>query len=1170
MNKNAIKSFAVGARRRLREQVEQKAYALGISANGIENVDFQGSDAVVITGRLYDATIKWQRAKLVEKIQQKGFDQIMDEAAYTWFNRFIALRFMEVNNYLEIGYRMFSNREEGKHDPEILEKALQVDLPLDREKVLNFLEKNNSEELYKYLIITQCNVLNECLPFMFERISDYTELLFPDNLLNENSVMREMVKTIPEEDWREVEIIGWLYQYYISEKKDEVFAALKKNQKITKENIPAATQLFTPHWIVRYMVENSLGKLWLESHPNEELQRKWKYYLEPAEQEPDVQAELDKLINHDLRPEDITILDPACGSGHILVYAFDLLFDIYKEAGYLEKDIACLILEKNLYGLDIDDRAAQLACFAVMMKAREKSRRILREPVSLNICSIQESNYLGQEAWEIILHGVKDDSHARWQVDHLLSTFHDAKEYGSIVEVKDIDELFWHKYLELLARSQTSLFAVNYLDKVRELLPALVKQAGIMQRQYSAVVTNPPYMGRKGMSQKLIKFTNENYSNSKLNMFSVFIEKSFKMLKPKGFSALVTMQAWMFLPSFDTLRRQLLRTKTINSLVDMESMVMGIAFGTASTVWRNVYLPTYRGIYFGIPLKSINLSGEPTSFPITFANYKNISAETFKNIPGEPVAYWVSERVMNIFAKHVSLGKIAAPRLGMTTSDNDRFLRIWYEVLYERIGFDCSNNNDAIKSGKKWFPYNKGGDYRKWFGNNQYVINWDNDGEEVKNLASYLYKSYTRTLRNISLYFKECITWSFVSSSYFGVRFSPQGFLFDSGGSCVFPPEDLILYLTGFLCSKLATVFMKVLNPTLNFQVGNVASLPIIEPQDNTKGIIDRLVKHNINVSKNDWDSFETSWNFEIHPLIKRHQPFDTIQQAFEYWRNLCEKHFYELKTNEEELNSIFIEIYCLQDEMTPEIDEKDVTISKADLERDIQSYISYAVGCMMGRYSLDQTGLIYAGGDFDPDKYPTFPADRDAIIPILDNDYFEDDIVAYFVSFVKTTFGELTLSQNLDFIADALGRTGNESALDRIRKYFLNDFYKDHVRIYKKRPIYWLFTSGKQKAFNALIYMHRYDRGTVARIRTDYLHELQGKYELETRRLEEIQASDTSSQAKRDASKRLTALNKQKEELRKYDELLRHYADQQIEIDLDDGVKVNYAKFDGLLARID
>ncbi len=1173
MDKSAIKNFAVNTRRRLREQVEQKAFEIGITADEIKPVEIKSSDAIVIGGRVFNADIKRQRETLVNRIKQKGFDQVIDEVAYTWFNRFIALRFMEVNDYLDSGVRVFSNREDGKQEPEILSQAAMIDLPVNKDKIYEYLDRNENEELFKYLIITQCNVLNEPLPFMFEKIADYTELLFPDKLLNDDSIIREMVSSIAEEDWQEVEIIGWLYQYYISEKKDEVFAGLKKNIKISRENIPAATQLFTPAWIVKYMVENSLGKLWLEAHPDDELQAKWKYYLEPAEQEPEVQAKLDKLINKQLKPEEIKVLDPACGSGHILVYTFEVLYEIYKKAGYVEQDIPKLILENNLYGLDIDDRAAQLASFAVMMKAREKNRRIFREQIELNICAIQESNSLGDEAKKILLQDVDNENHARWQVDHLLSTFYDAKEYGSIIEVEDIDQEFWMERIVYLEKIKPDLFGHILVEEMKSLLAYFIKQTKIISQSYDVICTNPPYMGSAGMNKKLNNYIKRNFPISKNDLFAVFIERGFRFLKKNGYNAMVTMQVWMFLSSYELFRDKILKNKTIIDLIHIgfnsfPELNSKFALASAFTM-NNCQINNYKSKFYNLNDARLTSDKEYVFLSKKESNnhYLNKS-NTFFSIPGQPIAYSASKNVLSVFQNGKPLSDIASPRQGLATGDNNRFLRIWYEIDFNNIGMGFNDRESAQKSGYRWFPYNKGGDYRKWYGNNEYIVDWNNDGYEIRNFRDSKGNLRSRP-QNMNYYFKKSITWSFVNL-VFGVRYSDPGAIFDVGGSSIFPSEKEIYYLTGFLCTKIANEFLKIMNPSLNFQVGNIASLPLLFPTSNeVSDEINHLVKRNILISKNDWDSLETSWDFETHPILKHSYNADNIQQAFQKWQVFAEKQFYQLKANEEELNRIFIDIYGLWDELTPEVEEKEVTIRKADLERDIRSFISYAVGCTMGRYSLDEPGLIYAGGEFNPDRYNTFPADHDAIIPILDGDYFEDDIVARFIQFVKTTFGEKNLTDNLDFIAAALGKKDSETSVERICKYFLNDFYKDHLQVYKKRPIYWLFTSGKQKAFNALIYMHRYDKDTIARIRTDYLHELQGKYELEMRRLEEIASGAGSTKDKRDADKRLSELNKQKEELRRYDELLRHAADQQIEIDLDDGLVVNYAKFSGLLAKI-
>jgi type II restriction/modification system DNA methylase subunit YeeA len=1173
MNKSAIEKFAVRARRRLREQVEQKAFEVGITASEIKAVEIESSDGIVVGGKTFNGNTKKQRERLVREIGERGFDAVMDEAAYTWFNRFVALRFMEVNGYLETGVRVFSSNDPQQKDPDLLLQAFQVDLPLNREKLYEFHDRNDHEGLYKYLLLAQCNVLHAAMPFLFEAIADYTELLFPNSLLGTDSVIRELVSEIPEEDWREVEIIGWLYQYYISEKKDEVFAGLKKNIKISKENIPAATQLFTPHWIVRYMVENSVGRLWLESHPNAELQAKWKYYLKPVAQEPEVQAELDKLVNKNLKPEEIKVLDPACGSGHILVYAFDLLYDIYRSAGYPERDIPRLILEHNLYGLDIDDRAAQLACLAVAMKAREKGRAIFRKPLDFHICAIQETNGLSEEVKQFLLECVDDKEYGKRQVENLFATFHDAKEYGSIIEVNGFDAGFWDGLVANLTEKAKGLYDNTLIGEVRELLLQWVKQAQILSYQYDSVVTNPPYMGDRGMDRDLVQFIKSKYPNSKGDLSTVFMETCLRFCNKNGSMAMINIPSWMFISSYEKLRKSIINNNTIFSMLHLGRGIFGSDFGTTSFVIKKRNFVNYLGKYkklFFVQGAVDSIEQKEKWFFENVGEYK-IKQYNYNCIPGLPIAYWVSERVRQIFKENKLLCNIAYPKIGMRTGDNGRFTRFWHEVEKKKTGCNLNSYIETFND-IKWVPYNKGGEFRKWYGNNCYVVNWANNGEEIKENTRKVYPQLGNNLgwkiSNENFYFKQSITWSFISSSKFGVRYSPPGAIFDVAGSSVFIEDDKIMYLTAYLCSTLTFNFLNLLNPTLNFQVGNVAALPVIFPNDqDVKVKIDSLTFECITISKTDWDSFETSWDFQRHPLLSR--PATNLKEAFVKWTKFTNNQFNQLKANEEELNRLFIEIYGLQDELTPEVEDKDITIRKANLNRDIRSFVSYGVGCMLGRYSLDAPGLAFAGGKFKPEKYQTYSADRDGILPILAGEYFEDDIVAWFVRFVKVAFGEATLSENLDFIAQTLGMTGNETAVERIRKYFLNDFYKDHLQIYKNRPIYWLFTSGKEKAFNALLYMHRYDKSTIARIRTDYLHELQGKLELERRRLEQVGNGDNTTVDKRNAAKRLGVIGKQQEELRKYDELLRHYADQQIEIDLDDGVRVNYGKFRELLAVV-
>ncbi|MBE0069727.1 BREX-1 system adenine-specific DNA-methyltransferase PglX [Thermoanaerobacterium thermosaccharolyticum] len=1178
MNKNAIKNYAVWARNQLINDIEFKAYSYEITKDSIEDVK-KLNDAVLLNGKLYSDDVYDKRNKLIERIREVGdFDQVIEEIAYTWFNRFIALRYMEVNGYLPTGVRVLSSSEEGRWEPDIVYNALTVDLPVDKKKVLEYKEKNNIEELYRYLLIIQCNELNRILPFMFEEINDYTELLLPDNLLKEGSVIRRLVSDIDEADFKEgVEIIGWLYQFYVSEKKDEVYRDLKNKIKISKETISVATQLYTPKWIVKYLVENSVGRLWIESHPNSDLMSKWEYYVDTKEQDSKTSSTLNAIIDENLKPEDIKILDPACGSGHMLVYAFELLYDIYLSYGYMKSEIPALIIENNLYGLDIDDRAVQLASFAVVMKAREKNRLFFRyiekNKLNINITSFQETNIFTEtgDAKKILLQGVKDKEHAERQIDKLFSIFKDAKFYGSIIETNDIDLDFWRERLDFIYNQIGNMIDYDYsvLMKLKKFLPRIVKQTEILSRKYHVVVTNPPYMGLSNIDEKLSNFIKLKYPNSKQDLFAVFIERAFKFVD-NYFVAMVTMQSWMFLSSFTKFREDLIDSNTIYTMTHMGNMVMGIAFGTSATIWRNNYIPGYKGIYNYVELKDINEFGYPYEFPVKNNRYRSVDQSTFKSIPGSPIAYWVSDNMREAFVKGTKLGDIAEPKQGLSTSDNDRFLRLWHEVDINKIGFGFKSRDEAKESRLKWFPYNKGGSYRKWYGNNEYVVNWYDDGEELKNWVEYLNKTATPAgrLKNKNYYFREGITWSFVSSSRFGVRYSQNGFIFDVGGSSIFPPVEGINSILAFLCSKLSYEFLKALNPTMNFQVGNIASLPFIDVGP-YKTQIDKLVNQNISISKTDWDSFETSWDFEEHPFLKYRNGADTIEEAYNNWADFAENQFNTLKANEEELNRIFIDIYGLQDELTPDVDDNDVTVRKADPVRDVKSFISYAVGCMFGRYSLDKKGLVYAGGEFDIDEYKTYKADEDGIIPITDSEYFQDDIVSKFIDFVRTVFGSNTLSQNLEFIANAIGRNDNETAADAIRRYFLNGFYKDHTSIYQKRPIYWLFTSGKEKAFNALIYIHRYDKDTLAKMRTDYLHMLINKVSSEVNRLNSLMASYIPKDEKRRYEKLLDKLNKQLQEMGKYDELLRHYAERGIEIDLDDGVKINYTKFDGLLANI-
>ena len=1191
MDKNAIKKFAVWARTELIARVSLKGVEYGIAEDNIED-----ANADSVGGKVLTADEKKQRQALIAEINDKGYKQVMEEVAYTWFNRFSALRFMEVNGYLPSHVRVFTD-EENNFKPQIITEAIHLDLDgLNMEKVYELKDAEKTEELYKYLLIVQCNALNKILPGMFQRIADYTELLLPDNLLREGSVIQQMIELIPEDDWKDaVQIIGWLYQYYNSEKKDDVFAALKKNVKITKENIPAATQLFTPDWIVRYMVENSLGRLWLEGHPDvkeqllptEEEQSvyaagnrdpedtKWHYYLEEAEQEPEVQAQLAEIRKEyaALTPDQLKVIDPCSGSGHILAYMFDVLMKIYESYGYTTREAVASIVENNLYGLDIDDRAAQLAYFAVMMKARQYDRRFFtRKDAEGNLSipqphvyAIVESGHTDKDekrrknydeyALEYFCNG---DTYLKAAMDTIISELHDAKEYGSILAVTPQNwSMLYDRFAEI-----TEDINMSHDTALRELLP-LVQVAEALAQKYDVIVTNPPYMGASNMNQKLNEFIKNNYADYKSDFFSAFVIHASQMAKQSGYCGFFTPYVWMFIQSYEKMRNYLYNQATIETLIQFEYSafeeatvpVCTFAFQNRHIQKKGCYLRLvdFRG---GMEVQRQKTLEAIENHDCGF--YYEQSTDNFSKIPGSPVAYWATESIMEVFQNSKLLTEIANPRQGLITGNVDRFVRKWYECSL--VNLNLSAKISDLQRIGKWFPYCNGGAYRKWYGNNDDVVNWLNDGVEVKGFVDDNGKQRSRP-QNQQYYYREGGTWSAISSSSFSVRYFPEGFLFSNAGMAIFAEHNQLLHLIGFLNSKLSHTYLGLFNEGLNYNQGDIAKLPIAKSV--IEDIVCKKVMKTVDISKADWDAFETSWDFQHHPLLRK---VPIVAEAFDQWQVECDERFNLLKANEEELNRIFIDIYGLQDELTPDVEDKDVTVRKADLGRDIRSFISYAVGCMFGRYSLDVDGLAYAGGEWDASKYVSFAADKDNIIPICDDEYFEDDIVGLFVEFVKTVYGADTLDENLKFISDALGGKGQPK--DVIRNYFLSDFYSDHCKIYQKRPIYWLFDSGKKNGFKALIYMHRYQPDTIARIRTDYVHEQQARYRTAIADLEQrIANASTGERVK--LNKKLTTLQAQDTEIRTYEEKIHHLADQMISIDLDDGVKKNYAIFQDVLAKI-
>ena len=1152
MDKNAIKKYAVWARNELIERVSQKADQYEISADA--NPDADSARGVVLT-----PDQKKQRAALIQKVKEKGKDQVIEEVAYTWFNRFSALRFMEVNNYLPSRVRVFTDAE-GNFKPEILTEAIHLELDgLDKEKVYALKDANDNDELFKYLIITQCNALSSVLPGMFQKIADYTELLFPDNLLREGSVIEQMVTMIPEDDWKDqVQIIGWLYQYYNIDTFNEIYDGDMSRKKIDKRLLPAATQMFTPDWVVRYMVENSLGALWIEGHPNNELKSNWKYYVDEIKQEPDVQKQLDEIHKEysALKPEDILAIDPCMGSGHILCYMFDVLIQIYEAYGYTARDAASSIVQNNLYGLDIDDRAAQLAYFSVMMKARQYDRRFLSRGIQPHVYAIMESNHFDPNMIDDFTAGRKELKSA---MNSLTSDLHDAKEYGSILDLKPVDFPALYARFDEIRAKNPNMYTYQILD---ELLP-FVQMSETMVQKYHVVVTNPPYLNSSRMSSKMNSFAKKNYPDARFDLAMVMFESIGKnFLLKHGLTALVTTTSWMFLSSFDGVRKYVVNSMDFKSIVDFGTELFEGKIGHLPIVaWTNVKQ------HIGNRFKAIRLEefcySKRDTKQIEFFNKDNhyeVDESWFEIIDGNPFCYWINSSQVKAFKNCTPLVQVSPPRTGMMTTNNNLFLRRWYEVNMERISLKSESIESSVNSKKRWFPYNKGGDFKKWYGNRELVVNWEDAGRDIANAGM-------TSFRGKDFYFREGLTWTIFGYDNFAVRYTPTGAIFDIGGTSTFPPKDLIYYVLAFLNSKVASDFITLINPTVNIQNGDIKRLPFIVNQEYEKEISD-LAKKNVALVKNNYDCFETSWDFIGDPLVFCiSRGARRISDCIKMYSDTLMNDFSSLKNNEEKINMLFATIYDVKETTTIEVPEKKISIYIPEISELIKNYISYAVGCMMGRYSLDVDGLAYAGGDWDSSKYRTFIPDKDAIIPITDDEYFTDDIVGRFAEFVKTVYGADTLEENLKFIADALDEKGSTSR-EVIRNYFLNDFYKDHLKTYQKRPIYWLFDSGKKNGFKCLVYMHRYQPDTIARIRTDYVHEQQARYRTAISGLErQINGAPTSERVR--LNKQLTKLKDQAEETRLYEEKIHHLADQMISIDLDDGVKHNYAIFQDVLAKI-
>lgn len=1192
MNKTAIKNFAVWARKKLIEDISYKARLLGVSdkeiakalpqsTNDLKFFDIGTKDYTEVSGK----EIK-QREALISAIKTKerdtknykeAYEYIIEEVSYTWFNRLIAIRFMEVNEYLPSGIRVLSSENKAKNEPDFVTNPFEAELDLtidEQEKIFYLKEQNKSDELFRMLFIKQCNKLHEILPDLFENTNDYSELLLTISFTDKDGIIYHLTHDIDEDDFNvekegQIEIIGWLYQYYILERRTEVISVLNK-KSISKKDIPAATQLFTTDWVVRYMVDNSLGRYWIERNPNSKLVDKLQFFVTPKNGHI-------SYVDEKVYPSDLTFFDPCMGSGHILVYAFDVLMEIYRECGYSDRDAASSIIENNLFGLDIDKRAYQLAYFAVMMKARQYNRRILMQEITNNLSVIEESNSINKFRCE----GLMIDEEYNKIGEYLVQAYKNAQEIGTLQIITDYD---YKSFLEYLLNFENNATPVNIFSSIclmneLPLMIKLVKQAIIMSKKFAVVCTNPPYMNK--LENQLKKFVVDNYKAYSGDLFSVFIYRNFDYCKTDGYSAFMTPFVWMFIKTYENIRNYIINNKSIISLVQMEySAFEEATVPICSFILQNSE-STEKSLCFRLSDFKGGMEVQKQKVLEALNNkecgyFYEAKQSNFKKIPGSPIAYWVSDNLLKSYKnKHIS--NYVNCKSGIMTG-SDFFIKLWYELEVGKIKFNCVTVNDMLLF--KWFPLNSGGEFRKWYGNNVKVVNLWNEGLEIKTKV----KNYR--LRDSNFYFKHGITWGRITSSQIAFRNVIEGSLFGDAGPIGFI-ENKRFYVLGFLNSKIVKNLLQITNPTLNFQVRDIMELPL-SFYNKRYNEIEKLVQDNVAISKSDWDSYETSWDFTLHPIMeyKTGSGYGTdinqwsyrVSDAYTSWKEICNERFRILKLNEEELNRIFIDIYGLQDELTPDVLDKDITVhrifdTKDDIpesmkgsnyirtKRDeIVSLISYAVGCIFGRYSLDIEGLAYAGGEWDISKYHTFVPNADNCIPITDEVYFEEDIVGCFEEFIRVAYGEDTLEENLDFIANALGNKGNTSR-EIIRNYFLKGFMKDHIKNYQKRPIYWLFDSGKQNGFKALVYMHRWDEDTIGHIRIEYLHRMQHIYEKEIERMQDIIDNSHNNKEVNVATKRKEKLQKQLKETKDYDTLIAHLALSRIDIDLDDGVKVNYEK---------
>lgn len=1188
MNTAKLKKYAPQARREFITAVSKQLNQLGIySDKQISEVKLEGS-VLLIEGKTFEPSVKRARERLVKKVQTMGFNQLVEQVSYTWFNRLCAIRYMEIHDYLGHGFRVLSHPDNPKGF-EIIDHAQDAadELGLDRARIIELkLAGNKDEELYRELLLGQCHKLHEAMPFLFDALDDETELLLPDNLTRTDSILRGLVDSIPEEDWQQVEVIGWLYQFYISEKKDQVIGKVVKS-----EDIPAATQLFTPNWIVKYLVQNSVGRQWLQTYPESAIKTQMEYYIEPAEQSDEVNQQLKAITPESIEPETIKVLDPACGSGHILIEAYNVLKAIYEERGFRSRDIPKMILENNLYGLDIDDRAAQLSGFALMMMARDDDKRIFTRNVRLNVLSLQESNHIDLPSiWKALnlsgswqsgtsqgLFSDEEQDLSSFNADNryqllkrTLARFSQAKTFGSLIDVPSDEYEQLKELLSTLVELQESGDSMQ--KPAAKQLIEFVHQALVLSIRYDAVIANPPYMGSKGMNSELKEFAKKSYPDSKSDLFAIFMERAFKLLSKDGFNAQINMQSWMFLSSYEQLRSNLLEDHTFITMAHLGarafSQISGEVVQTTAWVIRKEHVKQYLPTFFRL------IDGNEEDKQKALLNRGNeFSAavqEDFKKIPGGPIAYWADPILFEIYQTSLTLKEQINPKQGMATGDNERFLRYWWEVKINDVSSDSRSKEELWSKGKKYARYNKGGEYCKWYGNNEILIRFDEGAYRVL-------KSQGNHCPSENLYFKKSLTWSDITTKAFAARYSPEGAVFDVKGSSGFPTIGKEFTMLALLCSDFINYMMAILNPSVTFQVGDIGRVPFVEG-DWSK--VDELSKVLVNIAKENYDFSELSLDFSRSKLIRQN---NKISECFSLFKDEIEYHVLSTRKSEDKLNYYINNIFGLD---VPNKYEREITLkyNNEDERIDdilIKDLLSYGIGCILGRYSPSKSRVVYANSGNDEFEklladgaFATFPVDEDGIIPLTDQEWFKDDATNRFREFVQVAWGEEHLQENLDFVAESLCLNAvkpkkSESALETIRRYLSTQFYKDHLKTYKKRPIYWLFSSGKQKAFECLVYLHRYNEGTLSRMRTEYVTPLLGKYDAYAEQLEkQIETADSTSEANR-FKKELDALIKKQVELREFDDKLKHYADMRISLDLDDGVKVNYGKFGDLLADV-